>query len=123
MRELSPPTARWIDSPDAPDGEDLSGLARVRVTHPFHPWAGRELEFVERRRNWRADRVHQYVRDPAASWSRWPRSGRTRSRRIRSSSLPGGRAPFHLDGLLSVAGLVGSGAAMRRSPGKRGGGG
>ena len=36
-------------------------MARVRVTHPFHPWAGRELEFVKRRRNWRADRV--YVRD------------------------------------------------------------
>jgi hypothetical protein len=34
---------------------------RVRVTHPFHPLAGREPEFVKRRNNWRADRV--YIRD------------------------------------------------------------
>ena len=52
---------RWIDSSNAPDPSDLSVLPRVRVTHPFHPWAGRELEFVKRRHNWRADRV--YVRD------------------------------------------------------------
>jgi hypothetical protein len=30
----------------------------VRVTHPFHPLFGRRLEFVKRRRNWRADRVY-----------------------------------------------------------------
>jgi len=30
----------------------------VRVTHPFHPLFERELEFVKRRRNWRADRVY-----------------------------------------------------------------
>jgi hypothetical protein len=33
------------------------------VVHPFHPWFGRDLEFVKRRRNWRADRV--YVFDDA----------------------------------------------------------
>jgi Family of unknown function (DUF5372) len=37
----------------------------VRVTDPFHPWAGRELEFVKRRHNWQADRV--YVRDAGRS--------------------------------------------------------
>jgi hypothetical protein len=35
----------------------------VRVTHPFHPLAGEKLEFVKRRKNWRADRV--YVFDAA----------------------------------------------------------
>jgi hypothetical protein len=25
------------------------------VVHRFHPWFGRDLEFVKRRRNWRAD--------------------------------------------------------------------
>jgi Family of unknown function (DUF5372) len=30
----------------------------VRVRHPFHPSAGREFEFVKRRRNWQADRVY-----------------------------------------------------------------
>ena len=33
------------------------------MVHPFHPWFGRDLEFVKRRRNWRADRV--YVLDDA----------------------------------------------------------
>jgi Family of unknown function (DUF5372) len=31
---------------------------RVRVTHPFHPLAGRDLEFVAYRQNWGEDRVH-----------------------------------------------------------------
>jgi hypothetical protein len=29
----------------------------VRVTHPFHPLAGRAFEFVEARQNWGEDRV------------------------------------------------------------------
>jgi len=33
------------------------------VVHPFHPWSGRELEFVKRRRNWRADRVYVFADD------------------------------------------------------------
>jgi hypothetical protein len=32
----------------------------VRVTHPFHPWAGQEFEFVKRRKNWRVDRIYVY---------------------------------------------------------------
>jgi hypothetical protein len=27
------------------------------VTHPFHPWVGRELVFVARRQTWGEDRV------------------------------------------------------------------
>ena len=30
----------------------------MRVTHQFHPWFGREFEFVVRRQNWGEDRVH-----------------------------------------------------------------
>jgi len=30
----------------------------VRVTHPFHPLAGQEFEFVKRCRTWCHDRVH-----------------------------------------------------------------
>jgi hypothetical protein len=33
-------------------------VQRVRVTHPFHPLFGRDLEFVKRRRSWRLDRVY-----------------------------------------------------------------
>jgi hypothetical protein len=32
----------------------------VRVTHPFHPWSGRDFEFVKRRRSWELDRVYFY---------------------------------------------------------------
>ena len=27
---------------------------RVKITHPFHPWSGREFELVEYRRSWGA---------------------------------------------------------------------
>jgi len=30
----------------------------VRVTHPFHPRLGQELEFIKRQRNWLADLVY-----------------------------------------------------------------
>ena len=30
----------------------------MRVTHPFHPLFGRDLEFVKQRRSWRLDRVY-----------------------------------------------------------------
>lgn len=30
------------------------------MTHRFHPWFGREFEFVKRRRNWSDDRVYVY---------------------------------------------------------------
>lgn len=29
----------------------------MRVTHPFHPWHGQELEFVDRHLAWNVDRV------------------------------------------------------------------
>jgi hypothetical protein len=29
----------------------------VRVTHPFHPWSGREFVFVAVRQTWAEDRV------------------------------------------------------------------
>ena len=41
----------------APDLDDVAVMPRVRVVHPFHPWSGREFEFVQRRRTWDVDRV------------------------------------------------------------------
>jgi Family of unknown function (DUF5372) len=32
-------------------------MRTVRVTHPFHPWSGREFVFVAARRAWGEDRV------------------------------------------------------------------
>ncbi|MGO9901345.1 MAG: DUF5372 family protein [Solirubrobacteraceae bacterium] len=74
------------------------------MTHPFHPFRGREFEFVKRRRNWRQDRVYFYdgegeVVSLPAEWT---------------DAVPadpfvvvsGGRAPFHLVGLLELAELI-----------------
>jgi hypothetical protein len=35
----------------------------VRVTHPFHPWAGREFVFAFRRTTWGEDRVFVFGED------------------------------------------------------------
>jgi hypothetical protein len=34
----------------------------VRITHPFHPLVGRDIDVVERRCNWGEDRI--FYRDP-----------------------------------------------------------
>jgi len=52
--------ARSIESSTTHEPVDQAGPELVRVVHPFHPWFGRNLEFVKRRRNWRADRVYVF---------------------------------------------------------------
>jgi hypothetical protein len=83
----------------------------VRVTHPFHPFAGREFAFVKRRRNWQLDRVYLDVGEGElvslpAEWT---------------DAVPAdpfvvvarGRAPFHVDALLALSELVAAIAAQR----------
>jgi hypothetical protein len=77
----------------------------VRVTHPFHPWAGREFEFVKRRHNWRADRV--YVRDGEGELISLPAGWTDVVAADPFVVVAGGRAPFHLAGLLELAELIG----------------
>jgi hypothetical protein len=88
-------------------------LPRVRVTHPFHPWAGRELEFVKRRHNWRADRV--YVRDDAGVLASLPAEWTDAVAEDPFVVVASGRVPFHLEGLLALAELVASLMAARSS--------
>ena len=45
-----------------------------RVTHPFHPWLGREFELIVHRRTWGEDRVFFYDEEERlvalpASWT------------------------------------------------------
>jgi len=70
----------------APDLDDRAVWPRVRVVHPFHPWAGREFEFVQRRRTWDVDRV--FFRVPGAGVMSLPAGW----------VLPGAQDP-HLDGV------------------------
>jgi Family of unknown function (DUF5372) len=75
----------------------------VRVTHPFHPWAGREFEFVKRRQNWRGDRV--YVRDDAGELVSLPAEWTDAIPEDPFVVVAGGRAAFHLAGLAGLVGL------------------
>jgi hypothetical protein len=109
---------RWIDSSNAPDSSDLSALPRVRVTHPFHPWADREFEFVKRRHNWRADRV--YVRDDAGVLASLPAEWTDAVPEDPFVVVASGRASFHLEGLVALAELVASLVAARSSAEDRG---
>jgi hypothetical protein len=79
-------------------------LPRVRVTHPFHPWAGRELEFVKRRHSWGADRV--YVRDEMGGVVSLPAEWTDAVPEDPFVVVAGGRAPFHLDGLVALSDLI-----------------
>ena len=79
-------------------------MSRVRVTHPFHPWAGQEFEFVKRRHNWRADRV--YVRDAAGGLVSLPAECTDAVPVDPFVVVSEGRSPFHVAGLLELAELV-----------------
>jgi len=90
----------------------------VRVTHPFHPWAGREFEFVKRRHNWRADGV--YVRADDGELVSLPAEWTDAVPDDAFMVVARGRAPFHVDGLVVLSELVASLAAAGGSrPGAR----
>jgi len=78
------------------------------VTHPFHPLFDEELEFVKRRRNWRADRV--YVLDPNRLLLSLPVEWTDVVGEDPFVVVAAGRSPFHTVGLLGLAELV---AGMR----------
>jgi hypothetical protein len=87
----------------------------VRVSHPFHPLFGQELEFVKRRRNWRQDRVYVYDRDGEllSLPAEWTDAVAPDAFVV----VAAGRSPFHVAGLLELAELVSSLAAQRDSRG------
>ena len=99
-----PLTSRSIARSTARHGEDLGELARVRVTHPFHPLFDQELEFVKRRRNWRADRV--YVFDPTGGLLSLPVEWTDVAAEDPFVVVAAGRSPFHTAGLLELAEMV-----------------
>ena len=83
----------------------------MRVTHPFHPLFDHELEFVKRRRNWRADRV--YVLDPDGLLLSLPAEWTDVVAEDPFVVVSAGRSPFHTAGLLELAELVGRMRAER----------
>jgi hypothetical protein len=86
----------------------------VRVTHRFHPWFGREFEFVKRRKNWREDRV--YFFDEAGELASLPAVWTDAVAEDPFVVVAAGRSPLRTADLLKLAELVarlgeGSGSA------------
>ncbi|MGH2870971.1 MAG: DUF5372 family protein [Solirubrobacteraceae bacterium] len=80
----------------------------MRVTHPFHPLAGLEFEFVKRRRNWQQDRV--YLIDGEGELVCLPAEWTDAVAADPFVVVASGRAAFHLAGLLELAELIDRGA-------------
>ncbi|HUK69274.1 MAG TPA: DUF5372 family protein, partial [Streptosporangiaceae bacterium] len=96
-----PRTWRSIESSTTHEPVDRAGPERVRVVHPFHPWFGRDLEFVKRRRNWRADRV--YVFGDAGELVSLPVEWTDLALADPFVVVAAGRAPFRTADLLKLA--------------------
>ncbi len=78
---------------------------RVRVTHPFHPLAGRDFEFVAYRQNWGEDRVH--LHDENGQLFSLPAAWTDVAVPDPFVVVAAGRCPFTTAGLLALADLVG----------------
>jgi Family of unknown function (DUF5372) len=76
----------------------------VRVTHRFHPWFGREFEFVKRRKNWRDDRV--YFFDEAGQLASLPAAWTDAVAEDPFVTIAAGRSPFRTADLLKLTELV-----------------
>ena len=79
-------------------------MPRVRVVHPFHPWSGRELEFVQRRRTWDVDRV--FFRVPGGDVMSLPAAWTDAVAPDPFVVAAGGGVPFRTADLLAAADLV-----------------
>jgi hypothetical protein len=83
------------------------------VTHRFHPWCGREYEFVARRRNWGEDRV--YFHDGDGVLHSVPTGWTDAADVDPFVVMAAGRCPFRLEDLLALADL----ADQLKAPGGR----
>ena len=76
----------------------------MRVTHPFHPLAGQELELVKRRKNWQLDRVYFY--DEGGELVCLPAEWTDAVGPDPFVVVAAGRSPFHVAGLVELGDLV-----------------
>ena len=78
----------------------------MRVTHPFHPLAGQEFEFVKRRKNWQLDRVYYF--DAAGALATVPADWTDVVAPDPFVVIAAGRSPFRTEDLLALTELVAS---------------
>jgi len=74
------------------------------VTHPFHPLAGRDFEFVVCRQNWGEDRVH--LHDENGRLFSLPAGWTDAVASDPCVVIAAGRCPFTTAGLLALADLA-----------------
>jgi hypothetical protein len=76
----------------------------VRVTHPFHPWSGREFVFVAVRQTWSEDRA--FFLDGDGRQYSLPAGWTDAVEPDVFVSVAAGRCPFRLADLLSLRQLI-----------------
>lgn len=92
-------------APDVGGGERTVG-----VTHPFHPWLGREFVFVAARRTWGADRV--FFLDEDGVQRSVPRAWSDMADVDPFVVVAAGRCRLRVEDLLVLAGVI-EGRAVR----------
>jgi Family of unknown function (DUF5372) len=76
----------------------------VRVTHPFHPWAGRQFAFAFRRTTWGEDRV--FVVDDDGQLCGLPAGWTDAVARDPFVTVAAGRSALRVEDLLALAHLL-----------------
>ena len=74
------------------------------MTHPFHPWYGREYEFVALRNNWGEDRV--CFHDEQGELKSLPVAWTDAAGLDPFVVIAAGRCPFRVDDLLALASMI-----------------
>ena len=97
-----PRRRRCSASSTAPDpvGEQRS----VRVSHPFHPWSGREFVFLAVRQTWSEDRV--FFLDSQGRQFSLPVGWTDAAEPDPFVTMAAGRCAFRLADLVELRGLI-----------------
>jgi hypothetical protein len=74
------------------------------VTHPFHPWFGREFVFVAVQQTWRQDRVFFFGDD--GTMQSLPRAWTDVTEPDVFVAMAAGRCPFRVVDLLELAEVI-----------------
>jgi len=77
----------------------------VRVTHPFHPKFGQELDLIVRRCQWGEDRI--FYREPAGNLASLPARWTSVVPEDLFGAVAKGRCRFRVQDLIDLAALVG----------------
>ena len=76
----------------------------MRVTHPFHPLAGREFDLLQRKHTWAEDRV-LFLGEEGRLWS-LPTGWTDAAPLDPFVTVAAGRSALRVDDLLDLAGLI-----------------